>query len=275
MNLWQKLINPRNTWTSIQFPGIGHSWTPATFMVSIETLFSKITSPRYLIHSFWNLYFLECRNSLYLARISNTLQIVCICSFINLVKMRQTTTIPSAMRSQKILFIIVWKMTRLLVILKNITRGLNRLWLVQKVVFHSLLDLIYMLLNPHQISSLMKYLALQSCETSSEISKKGYLFLIVIKLSAQQSWTKQRELFFFLIKNTEATMENLNNLIYLVYRFSSRKVLSSLCSIGDKRYILEDLGSKPKRSLMVQSQWWCSRRMSKSFLANTISNSWA
>ena len=55
---------------------------------------------------------------------------------------------------------------------------------------------------------------------------------------------------------------------------TSRKVLSSLCSTGDKGYTLEDLGFKPGRSPIVWSQWWCSGRMSKSSLVNTALNPW-
>ena len=84
----------------------------------------------------------------------------------------------SAMRFQKMLFIIVWKVAGLLVISKNITRGLNRPQLVRKAAFHSFLGLIRM-------SSLVKYLASQSWDMSSEISRRGYLFLTITELSAR------------------------------------------------------------------------------------------
>jgi len=71
---------------------------------------------------------------------------------------------PSAMRSQKMLFIMVWKVAGLLIILKNITKGSNRPQLVQKVAFHSSSGLIWTLLKPQWTSSLVKYLALWSCE---------------------------------------------------------------------------------------------------------------
>ena len=60
---------------------------------------------------------------------------------------RYTTTILSVIKSQKILFIIVWKVVGLLVMPKNITRGSKRSLLVQKAVFHSFLGLIQILLN--------------------------------------------------------------------------------------------------------------------------------
>jgi len=55
------------------------------------------------------------------------------------------------------------------------------------------------------------------------------------------------------MKNTRATIGDLDGLMHLVCRFFSRKVLSSLCSTRDKEYILEDLGSKPGRSPIVWS----------------------
>jgi len=83
------------------------------------------------------------------------------------------------------LFIIVWKVAGLLVIPKNITKGSNRPRLVWKAAFYSSLGLMQTLLKPQQMSSLVKYLAPRSCNTSSEISRREYLFLTVMELSAQ------------------------------------------------------------------------------------------
>jgi len=83
------------------------------------------------------------------------------------------------------LFIIVWKVAGLLVIQKNITKGLNMPQLVWKTAFHLSPGLMQTLLKLQQTSSLVKYLALQSCDTSSEISGRGYLFLTIMQLSAQ------------------------------------------------------------------------------------------
>jgi len=69
-------------------------------------------------------------------------------------------------------------------------------------------------------------------------------------------------------------MRDLDGPMHLVHRFSSRKMLSSLCSTRDKEYTWEDLGSKPRRSPIVWFQQWCSRRMLKSSLVNTASNPW-
>ena len=82
-------------------------------------------------------------------------------------------------------FIIVWKVAGLLVIPKNITRGSKRLQLVQKAAFHSSLDLMHALLNPHWTLSFVKYLALRSWEMSSEMRGRGYLFLTVTAFSVR------------------------------------------------------------------------------------------
>jgi len=79
----------------------------------------------------------------------------------------------------------VWKVAGLLVIPKNITKDSNRPQLVQKAAFHSSPGLMQTLLKPQWTSSLVKYLAPRSCNTSSEISGRGYLFLTVMELSAQ------------------------------------------------------------------------------------------
>ena len=131
------------------------------------------------------------------------------------------------------LFIIVQKMARLLVIPKNITRGLNRPQLVQKAVFYLSLGLICMLLKPQWTSSLVKYLAPQSCNTSSKMRSKKYLFFTVMELRAQQSCTNQRELSFFLMKNTGAAIDNLDGHIHSVHKFSYKKISSSFCSMGE------------------------------------------
>ena len=66
------------------------------------------------------------------------------------------------MTVQKTSFIMVWKLAGLLVIPKNIMRGLKRLQLVQKATFYLSLGLMHTLLKPQQTSSFVKYLAPQS-----------------------------------------------------------------------------------------------------------------
>ena len=68
-------------------------------------------------------------------------------------------------------------------------------------------------------------------------------------------------------------MGDLEGQICPVHKFSLRKVSSSFCSTGDKGYILDNLGSDPKRSSMAWSQQQYSRRTSKSSFANTVLNS--
>jgi len=81
------------------------------------------------------------------------------------------------------LFIIVWKVAGLLVIPKNITKGSNIPRLVQKIAFYSSPGLMQTLLKLQQTSSLVKYRAPRSWDTSSEINGRGYLFLTVMELS--------------------------------------------------------------------------------------------
>src|SRR5467141_2689260 len=70
------------------------------------------------------------------------------------------TMTPASMSSQKMSFIIIWNVAGLLVRPKNMTRGSNRPWFIQKATFHSSPSLILTLLYPHQTSSLVKYFAL-------------------------------------------------------------------------------------------------------------------
>ena len=142
---------------SVLFSGVGYSWTPTTLTKSIETSFSEMTRPKYLIRFLQNSHFSRWRKSLFSYKTYNICRTACTCSSSVLVKIRmlsrQITTMPSAMRFQKRLFIMVQKVAGLLVILKNITRGLNRPRLVQKAVFHLSLGLMRMLLKPQQTSS--------------------------------------------------------------------------------------------------------------------------
>jgi len=56
-----------------------------------------------------------------------------------------------------------------------------------------------------------------------------------------------------LIKKTDAAIGNLEKQIQLVLRFSERKALSSTYSMGEKGYILDDLGSEPEISSIAWS----------------------
>ena len=67
-----------------------------------------------------------------------------------------TTMTPSSMSSQKMSFIIIWNVTRVLVRPKNMTGGSNRPQFTQKAAFHLSPSLILRLLYPHQTSSLVK-----------------------------------------------------------------------------------------------------------------------
>jgi len=120
---------------------------------------------------------------------------------------------PSTIRFQKMLFIMVWKVAELFVLLKNITRDLKKLQFIQKTVFYSFLGLIQTLLKPQHISSLVKYYAFWSLATSLEIKESRYLFLIVSVLRFLYFYIKQRNPFFFLIKNTGIAIKDLKSFI--------------------------------------------------------------
>jgi len=170
----------------VQFWEIGQLWTPATFTESISTWSWEITSPKNSICYLLNLYFLGQRNNLCLFRTSKTLYTTLWCSSSVWVKIRisfrYTIIMHSAVRSQKMSFIMVWKVARLLVISKNITRGSKRPQLVQKVAFHSSLCLIQTLLKPQWTSNLVKYLDSWSWDISLEIRESRYLFLTITTL---------------------------------------------------------------------------------------------
>ena len=166
INLQQKFMKPRKAWTSVLFSRVGHSRTPTILTGSMETLFFKMTRPKYLIHSLQNSHFSGQRKSLFSYKICSIHQIAFACSSSILVKIkmlsRQTTIMLSAMRSWKMLFIMVWKVAGLLVIPENITKSLNMPRLVWKATFHWSPGLMWMLLKPQQTSSLVKDLAPQS-----------------------------------------------------------------------------------------------------------------
>src|SRR5271154_7394797 len=81
--------------------------------------------------------------------------------------------------SSKMESIIDWKVAGELVIPKNITVGSKSPRLVLNAAFHSSPDFIRTLLYPHRTSSLVKYFAPWSLSIISEISGRGYAFLIV------------------------------------------------------------------------------------------------
>src|SRR5882724_7139441 len=56
-------------------------------------------------------------------------------------------------------FIIIWNVPGLLVRPKNMNRGSNRPWFIQKATFHSSPSQILTLLYPHWTSNLVKYFA--------------------------------------------------------------------------------------------------------------------
>jgi len=77
------------------------------------------------------------------------------------------------------LSIMDWKVAGELVSPKNITVGSKSPLLHMKAALYSSPSLILMLLKAHWISSLVKYLAVLTLLSTSEMSGNGQLFLIV------------------------------------------------------------------------------------------------
>src|SRR6266851_2976958 len=88
-------------------------------------------------------------------------------------------TFPSLMRSQKIVFIIVWNMAGELVSLKNMIVGSYRPSLIIKATFHQSFSLIRTLLYPHSMSNPVNKVQLYSQSVSCGIRGRGYRFLMV------------------------------------------------------------------------------------------------
>ena len=94
-------------------------------------------------------------------------------------------TTPSAIMSQKMSFIIIWKVAGQFVKPNNMTCGSKSPQFVRKAAFHSSLLQIQILLKPQQTSSLVKYFVPQSCMISLEMSGIGCWFLIATAFKAQ------------------------------------------------------------------------------------------
>ena len=77
------------------------------------------------------------------------------------------------MNSQRMSFIIVWKVARELQRPKNITIGSNSLRLVAKAAFHSSPSLIWMLLNPQWRSRVENHFTPQRWVRTSEMRGEG------------------------------------------------------------------------------------------------------
>src|SRR6266851_10450418 len=93
--------------------------------------------------------------------------------------------LPSSIRSQNIVFIIVWKVAGELVSLKNMTVGSYRPSLVMKAAFHRSLGLISTSLYPHSMLKPMNSVQSRSRSINDGMSSRGYQFLIVQEFTGQ------------------------------------------------------------------------------------------
>ena len=112
--------------------------------------------------------------------------ITMMCSAIDFEKIRMlsiyTMIFRAMIKSQKIMFIIAWKVARELVRLKNITVGSKRPRSVTKEAFHSSPFLMCMLLYPYLMSSLVNTMASFIMSKSSWINGKGQTFWMMCLL---------------------------------------------------------------------------------------------
>jgi len=76
---------------SVLFSRVGHSQTPATLIGSMETLFSEMTSCKYLIRSLQNSHFSGQRKILFSYKTCNTHLIAFMCSSSVLAKIRMSS----------------------------------------------------------------------------------------------------------------------------------------------------------------------------------------
>src|SRR6266702_4413611 len=90
---------------------------------------------------------------------------------------------PVAVRSRKMVSIMVWNVLGEFVSPKNMTQGSKSPKLVLKAPFSWSPSLMRTLLYPHRMSSLVNRVALRSLSISSGIRGSGYWFLTVRELS--------------------------------------------------------------------------------------------
>src|SRR5216683_5145664 len=88
-------------------------------------------------------------------------------------------TFPSSMRSQKIVFIIVWKVVGELVRLKNMTVGSYSPSLVINAAFQRSFGLMSTSLYPHSMLTPVNFVQSRSRSIKEGMRGSGYQFLIV------------------------------------------------------------------------------------------------
>src|SRR5258708_369398 len=86
------------------------------------------------------------------------------------------------MKGQRMSFIIVWKVAGELHSPKNMTRGSNSPWFMEKAAFHSSPSFSQTLLKPQQRSKVVNHSTSRSLVSTSETSGSGWEFGIGMKL---------------------------------------------------------------------------------------------
>ena len=175
--------NLRKLSMSLTLVGVFHFFSTFIFSCSILTCPFPTITPSMEISSMLKLYFDCLKHKLCFSTIFRNL-IICSFSssivFAGIIKLSmQFASTPSWSSSQKILFIILWKVSGKLHSPKYITWGLNSPLLVRNVAFHSSPSLIHTLLYPQIKSNLLKYLASLSLLITSPIRGSGILSFIM------------------------------------------------------------------------------------------------
>ena len=180
-------MNPRNCCNSFLFWGSGQSLIASTFPSSILIESLLMMSPKNSISLLLNQHFSGFKDSLCSLNQARILPMCCSCSFsffeYTKISSMYITTHPSIISSLKISFIMVWKVAGELVNPKNITKGSNNPQFVLNAAFHLSPSFIRILLQPHLTSILENIFAWLSLSISSDMSGRGYQFLIVISFN--------------------------------------------------------------------------------------------
>ena len=151
------------------------------------------------------------------------------------------------------LFIIVQKVTRLLVILKKHYQQLKKSTVCKKygLPFISGLDLDIVETSANiQFSKIHCFLKLQNKLRDQE---KWVLVLDSYYIKVSIILHQLERTVFFLDEKYQYSYKRFGGVFYLVQRFSEKKISSSNYSLENRRYTLKDLGSALDKGLITES----------------------
>ena len=156
------------------FFGSGQLNTPFTFFFSISIPFSPITTPRNPIFFTFYTHFSGLTYKSFSSNLFNTFSTISSCpSFVSVptnILFTNAATLPSFIKSLKILFIITWNVASKFVIPKNITVGSKDPICIANILFHSSPFFILILLNLYLRSILVNTFLLPMLSINSVIN---------------------------------------------------------------------------------------------------------